>query len=116
MWRASDPDAIAVSGAKALNIVTEDSSKSLLVVVWWGLWLLTLINLVIAYRWHVSWQILNEEIIASWLIVMLSLLLIIDSIVTLILVKKITDRQDEKNQRLAELATPPDNLLSPQQA
>ena len=116
MWRASDPDAIAVSGAKSLNIITEDSSKSLLVVVWWGLWLLTIINLVIAYRWHMSWQILNEEIIASWLIITLSLLLIIDSIVTIVLVKKITDRQDEKNQRLAELATPPDNLLSPQQA
>jgi Domain of unknown function (DUF4328) len=116
MWRASDPDAIAVSGAKSLNIITEDSSKSLLVVVWWGFWLLTIINLVIAYRWHMSWQILNEEIIASWLIITLSLLLIIDSIVTIVLVKKITDRQDEKNRRLAELAMPPDNLLSPQHA
>jgi len=107
---------VDMSGAKSLNIVTEDSSKSLLVVVWWGFWLLTLINLIIAYRWHVSWQILNEEIIASWLIVMLSLLLILDSIVTLVLVKKITDRQDEKNRRLAELAAPPDNLPAPQQA
>ncbi|MEN3335011.1 MAG: hypothetical protein V7641_4376 [Blastocatellia bacterium] len=114
MWRASDPDTTAVTGAKSLNIITEDSSKSLLVVVWWGLWLLTIINLILAYRWQVSWQILNEEIIASWLIILLSLLLIIDSIVTVVLVKKIADRQDEKNRRLAELAAPPENLLPPQ--
>jgi hypothetical protein len=116
MWRASDPDTIAVSGAKSLNIVTEDSSKSLLVVVWWGFWLLTIINVVIAYRWHVNWQILNEEIIASWLIITLSLLLIINSIVTIVLVKKITNRQDERNRRLAELAAPPGNLPPLQQA
>ena len=108
MWRASDPDTIAVTGAKPLNIITEDSSKSLLVVVWWGLWLLTIINLVLAYRWYVSWQILNEEIIASWMIILLSLLLIIDSIVTIVLVKKIADRQDEKNRQLAKLAAPPE--------
>jgi magnesium-transporting ATPase (P-type) len=113
MWRASDPETIAVSGAKSVTAFIEDSSKSLLVVVWWGLWLLTIINLVIAYRWHVIWQILNEEIIASWLIIMLSLLLIIDSIVTIVLVKKITDRQDEKNRRLAELAAPPGNVSTP---
>jgi hypothetical protein len=116
VWRASDPETIAVSGAKPVTAFIEDSSKSLLVVVWWGLWLLTIINLVVAYRWHVSWQILNEEIIASWLIIMLSLLLILNSIVTIGLVKKITNRQDEKNRRLAELATPPENLPAPQQA
>lgn len=113
MWRASDPETIAVSGAKPVTAFIEDSSKSLLVVVWWGLWLLTIINLVVAYRWHVSWQILNEEIIASWLIISLSLLLIINSIVTIVLVKKITDRQDEKKRRLAELAAPPENVSAP---
>lgn len=116
MWRASDPETIAVSGAKSVTAFIEDSSKSLLVVVWWGLWLLTIINLVVAYRWQVSWQILNEEIITSWLIIMLSLLLILNSIVTIVLVKKITDRQDEKIKRLAALAAPPEDLSRPQQA
>jgi hypothetical protein len=116
MWRASDPETIAARDAKPVTAFIEDSSKSLLVVVWWGLWLLTLINLAVAYRWHVSWQILNEEIIASWLVIMLSLLLILDSIATIILVKKITDRQDEKFKRLAALAAPPEDLSRPRQA
>jgi Domain of unknown function (DUF4328) len=116
MWRASDPETIAVRDAKSVTAFIEDSSKSLLVVVWWGLWLLTIINLVVAYRWHASWQILNEEIIASWLITMSSLLFILNSIVTIVLVKKITDRQDEKFKRLAALAAPPEDLSRPQPA
>jgi hypothetical protein len=116
MWRASDPETIAARDAKPVTAFIEDSSKSLLAVVWWGLWLLTLINLVVAYRWHISWQILNDEIIASWLIIMLSLLLILDSIAMIVLVKKITDRQDEKIKRLAALAAPPEDLSQPQQA
>jgi Domain of unknown function (DUF4328) len=104
IWRASDPETIAVSGAKPVTAFIEDSSKSLLVVIWWGLWLLTVMNLVVAYRWRVNRQVLNDEIIVSWLILTLSLLLVVDSIVTAVLVKKITNRQDERNQRLAELA------------
>ena len=104
MWRASDPETIAASGAKPVTAFIEDSSKSLLVVIWWGLWLLTVINLVVAYRWRASWQVLNDEIIASWLIITASLLLVADSIATAVLVRKIANRQNERNRRLGELA------------
>lgn len=114
IWRASDPETVAAGGAKGLNMVVEESSKSLLVVVWWGLWLLTIVNLVIAYRWHLTWEILNEEIITSWLIMAMSLLLVVSSLVSLLLVKKVTDRQDEKKRRLAELAAPPEDIHAPE--
>ena len=110
-WRASDPETIDARGAQALNLVVEDSSKSLMVVVWWGLWLLTVINAVIAYRWHTGRQVLNDDANASWLVVTMSLLLAVNSIVTLMLARKVANRQDERNRRLREL-TPPDNLLA----
>jgi hypothetical protein len=82
-----------------------------MVVVWWGLWLLTVINAVIAYRWHTGRQVLNDDANASWLVVTMSLLLAVNSIVTLMLARKVANRQDERNRRLREL-TPPDNLLA----
>jgi hypothetical protein len=103
VWRASDPETVDTKGAKALNIVVEDSSKSLLVVVWWGLWLLTVIDGVVAYRWHAGRQVLNDDAIASWLVIAMSLLLIVNSIVTLMLARKITARQDERSRRLVAL-------------
>ncbi|HKP14042.1 MAG TPA: DUF4328 domain-containing protein [Blastocatellia bacterium] len=109
-WRASDPETVDAKGAKALNIVVEDSSKSLLVVVWWGLWLLTVINVVVAYRWHAGRQVLNDDTIASWLVITLGLLLAVNSAVTMILVRKMASRQDERNRRLMELAAPPNSM------
>lgn len=114
MWRASDPETIDEKGTGGLNIIIDESSKSLLVVIWWGLWLLAIINLVVAYRWHLTWELLNEEVITGWLIMTLSLLLMISSIVSIILVKKITGWQDEKNRRLASSAVPPETLSAPQ--
>lgn len=111
-WRASDPETIHATGAKPLNIVVEDSSKSLLIVVWWGLWLLTVINAVVAYRWHAGRQVLNDDAIASWLVITISLLLAVNSIVTIFLARKIANRQDERNRRLVELTAPPDGLPS----
>ncbi|MFL6216048.1 MAG: DUF4328 domain-containing protein [Blastocatellia bacterium] len=111
-WRASDPETIDARGAKALNLVVEDSSKSLMVVIWWGLWLLTVINAVIAYRWHAGRQVLNDDANASWLVVTMSLLLAVNSIVTLMLARKIANRQDERNRRLQELA-PLSNSTAP---
>jgi hypothetical protein len=112
MWRASDPETIDTKGAKALNIVVEDSSKSLSVVVWWGLWLLTVINAVVAYRWHANRQVLNDDAIASWLVLTTSLLLALDSIVTILLARKVATRQDDRNRRLAELTAPPTGPLA----
>lgn len=111
VWRASDPETVDAKGAKALNIVVEDSSKSLLVVVWWGLWLLAVIDAVVAYRWHAGRQVLNDDAIASWLVIAMSLLLMVNSIVTLLLARKVTARQDERNRRLATLAPLPNGTL-----
>jgi hypothetical protein len=107
-WRASDPETVDAKGARALNIVVEDSSKSLLVVVWWGLWLLAVIDAVVAYRWHAGRQVLNDDAIASWLVLAMSLLLMVNSIVTGMLARRITNRQDERSRRLAALAPLPD--------
>jgi hypothetical protein len=115
VWRASDPETVDQKGAKALNIVVEDSSKSLLVIVWWGLWLLAVIDAVIAYRWHASRQVLNDDAIASWLVIAMSLLLMVNSVITWMLARKVAARQDERNRRLVDLA-PPDSLLAPRSA
>jgi hypothetical protein len=116
MWRESDPETVTASGIRPMHAFIEDSSKSLLVIFWWGLWLLANIASWIALSWNRNAQILNDYIIASWINMASDLLTVIAAIACIIVIKKITDRQDEKNKRLAELATPPENLPAPQQA
>lgn len=116
MWRESDPETVIAGGIRPMHAFIEDSSKSLLVIVWWGLWLLSNITSGIAINWSRNAQILNDYIVASWINMTSGVLTIFAAIACIVLIKKITDRQDEKIRRLAVLAMPPENLPAPPQA
>jgi hypothetical protein len=107
IWRESDPETVTAAGVRPMHAFVAGSSKSLLVVVWWGLWLLSNIVAWIAYNWDSKAQILNDYIIASWISMANDLLTILAAIACIIIVKKITDRQDERARRLTALAAPP---------
>jgi len=114
MWRESDPETVVASGIRPMHAFIEDSSKSLLVIFWWGLWLLLNIMGWIAFSWNRNAQILNDYILASWINMASDLLTMIAAIACIIIIMKITNRQDEKIKRLAALAVPPENLPAPQ--
>ncbi|HJQ25613.1 MAG TPA: DUF4328 domain-containing protein [Blastocatellia bacterium] len=119
MWRESDPETVAAGGGRPMHAFIEDSSKSLLIIVWWGLWLLSNIIPLIAVGYRGSAQLLNDFINASWISMVSDLVTILAAIACIMVIKKITDRQDERARRLAALAaapTPPEGMSSSQPA
>jgi Domain of unknown function (DUF4328) len=107
MWRESDPETVAADGLRPMHAFIEDSSKSLLVIVWWGLWLLSNIVAWIALAFQSNAKILNDYINATWVSMASDLATIMAAIACILVIKKISDRQDERARRLLALATPP---------
>lgn len=119
MWRESDPEAVAVEGVRPMHAFVGGSSKSVLVIVWWGLWLLSNIVAWVALGYERNAQILNDFINATWISMASDLATILAAIACMVVIKKITDRQEARAQRLMELAappTPPEGIASSQPA
>lgn len=115
MWRESDPETVSAGGIRPMHAFIEDSSKSLLIIVWWGLWLLSNIIPLVALGYRGNAQLLNDLINATWVSVVSDIVTILAAIACIIVVKKISDRQDERARRLMELAAPPSDSLSSSQ-
>ena len=110
MWRESDPETVDTGGTQLKYVFVDDTSKSLLIIFWWGIYWVS--NIVYAAALYWQWQsqywkwtleAFNDYLIANWLGLAADLMGIIAALAAILVILKITFRQDEKNRRLAEL-------------
>jgi len=109
IWKGSNPDS-AVPDDPSANLpftVGQYTSKSPLIGVWWGFWILSNIVSNAIFRFSSRANTAEELLTWSWVSLASYLLWIVAGVLAILVVKAIDAMQEEKHRRLTMLAAQP---------
>jgi uncharacterized protein DUF4328 len=102
LWKETNPDVgISDTFLKQYSSTTKPySSKSMLIGLWWGFWIASVIVARAASRLTSESSGINEVITGTWVSMASDALSIVGTVFAILIVKEIDARQEEKHRRL----------------
>ena len=104
IWRKSDPDTVNADGWSDDRNYSGDGEFTL--KAWWGFWIAAGIVGRLSYRLSLRANDLSEQTLSSWVVIFASILSGAAALLAISVVRRITDRQEERYRRLLAASQP----------